>query len=328
MSQLPESGHETPAPGSSESDVIVGCIAKYNFNDIAAWVNSLASSGFRGRRVIIHLDVDSNTIAELERRGFETYDAAPLHSVVNPALKRPVHGAEISVNRFYYIWYFLSQQRSNMPPPRYLCTTDVRDVIFQRDPSQWIEQHLGPKRLLVGSESLRFQDEPWGAKTLQDSYGPDVWKALHSKLIYCAGVIAGEFQTVIDLSLQIYLMSPGYRVHFCDQMALNVLLSSRAYQDITCFASLGDNWACHAGALSNRELIKRAEADLSYPTPRFDGKFVRTSSGEIYTIVHQYDRADWGAQLESQYGAAPSDSHAAGEKPHWIGHILKGLKNP
>jgi hypothetical protein len=33
-------------------------------------------------------------------------------------------------------------------------------------------------------------------------------------------------------------------------------------------------------------------------------------------------------QLERQYGAAPSDSHAAGEKPHWIGHILKGLKNP
>jgi hypothetical protein len=311
---------------SSQLDVVVGCIAHYKFSDIAAWVNSLDACGYRGRRVVIYLDVDAATVAELERRGYETYDASALHSGPNPVLKKPTHGAEISVNRFYYIWHFLSQQGSSIAPPRYLITTDVRDVVFQRNPSHWIEQHMGAKQLLVGSESLRFEDEPWGAKTMQDTYGPDIWNAFQSKLIYCAGIIAGEFQTMIDLSLQIYLMSPGHRVHFCDQMALNVLLNSKVYEDITYFASLGENWACHAGALSTAQAIERAGADLNYPTPQFDGNLVRTSSGEIYTLVHQYDKVGWGRQIESLYGVAEIIRPSAHDKPHPIRRILQRLR--
>jgi len=326
MSQLPMSDKKTVIADSSESDVVVGCISKYKFKDIAAWANSLATSGFRGRRVVIHLDVDAGTIAELQQRGFELYDAAVLHDIANPVLKKPIHGSEISVNRFYYIWHFLSQHRPDASPPRYLCMTDVRDVIFQRNPSQWIEKRLGEKRLLVGCESLRFEDEPWGAKTLQDSYGPDVWNVLRRRLIYCAGIIAGEFRTTIDLCLQIYLMSPGDRVHFCDQMALNLLLSSRAYEDITYFASLGEDWACHAGALSTAQAIERAGVELNYPTPQFDGKLVRTFSGETYTIVHQYDCAGWRPQIESLYGVSGAASHAADDKPHWSHRIIQRLK--
>lgn len=318
----------TPAPDSSDLDVVVGCISRYQFRSIAAWANSLESCGFRGRRVVIHLDVDARTVSELERRGYETYNASILHSVPNSALKKPVDPSEISVNRFYYIWHFLSRWKAGLRPPRYLIATDVRDVIFQRNPSIWLEQNLDEKRFVVGCESIRFEDEPWGAKTFQDSYGPDIWRAHQRNLIYNAGIIAGQFHNMIDLCLQIYLMSPGHRVHYSDQMALNVLLASRLYNEVTYFASLDESWACHVGSLANPDVLKKADANLPYPRPVFDGSVVRTIHGDVFTFVHQYDRvAEWANQLANRYSGIEAVDPATDKKPSLVSRVLNRIRN-
>jgi hypothetical protein len=174
---------------------------------------------------------------------------------------------------------------------------------------------------------MRFEDEPWGAQTMQDSYGPDIWHAHQKNLIYCAGIIAGEFQIMIDLSLQMYLMSPGDSVHFCDQIALNVLLGSNVYKEITYFAALSESWACHAGGLANPEAIKRAETFMKYPMPHFDGTFVHTASGEIYTLVHQYDRAaEWGPQLESRYNPDATGGQASANEHSLVRRVLSRIR--
>lgn len=294
----------TASGESSASDVVVGCIAGLCFEQIAAWVGSLDACGFRGRRVVIHYRVDPQTIAELDRRGYETYDASCLHGAGNRLLKEENSRAgEISVNRFYYIWYFLSQVPV-APDARYLMAIDVRDVVFQRNPSLWMEQNLGQKRLLVGCESLRFEDEPWGAQTMQECYGPHIWNAYRRNLIYNAGTMAGEFRTMIDLCLQVYLLSPGDRVLYSDQQALNLLLGSAVYRDITCFASSEDGWACQAGTIADPNLLQQVRHHLTCPAPWFDGEFVRTAAGEIFTLVHQYERVpEWNMPLRKKYSA-------------------------
>lgn len=297
---------------SSALDTVVGCIAGLSFGQIAPWVESLDACGFRGRRVVIHLRADSKTVTELNRRGYETYDASCLHEGKNQILKRnSVRGVwarlkgrrdeEISVNRFYYIWYFLSQV-ATFPFGRYLMAIDARDVIFQRNPSLWLEQNLGQKRLVVGCESLHYEDEPWGARRMQECFGPHVWKAYRRNLIYNAGTIAGEFRTMIDLCLQVYLLSPGFRVLYSDQQALNLLLGSAVYQKITCFASSEDGWACQAGTIADPKALQKVSHHLTCPRPLFDGEFVRTAAGEIFTLVHQYDRVpEWDMPLKEKH---------------------------
>lgn len=284
-------------------DIVVGCISGLSFEQIAPWVGSLDACGFRGRRVVIHLRVDPQTVAELKRRGYETYDASCLHSVGNRNFgENPAHD-EISVNRFYYIWYFLSQAAS-VPYARYLMSMDVSDVVFQRNPSHWLERNIGQKRLVVGCESLRFEDEPWNAQTMQECYGPHVWQSYRRNLIYNAGTMAGEFQTMIDLCLQIYLLAPGERVLYSDQQALNLLLGSAVYREITRFATSEDGWACQAGATAEPNLLKQVRHFLTGPMPWFDGEFVRTASGEIFTVVHQYNRVpEWDMPLRKKYQA-------------------------
>jgi len=251
---------------------------------------------------VIHVRADSQTVAELNRRGYETYDASCLHGAGNRILKENPRDAEISVNRFYYIWYFLSQV-AVVSHPRYVMAIDVGDVVFQLNPSLWLEQTLGEKRLVVGCESLRFEDEPWNAQTMQECYGPDVWEVYRHKLIYNAGTIAGEFRTMMDLCLQVYLLSPGDRVLYSDQQALNLLLGSEVYRETTCFASSEDGWACQAGTTADPNLLQKVSRHLNCPAPLFDGEFVRTAAGEIFTLVHQYNRVpEWDMPLKEKYG--------------------------
>jgi hypothetical protein len=302
---------------SNVSDAVVGCISGLRFEQIAPWVGSLDACGFRGRRIVIHVRANSETVAELHRRGYETYDASCLHSAGNCILKENPQDAEISVNRFYYIWYFLSQTALAFHP-RYVMAIDVGDVVFQRNPSLWLEENLGQKRLVVGCESLRFEDEPWNAQTMQGCYGPHVWEAFRHKLIYNAGTIAGEFQTMMDLCLQVYLLSPGDRLAYSDQQALNVLLGSEVYQDITCFASSEDGWACQAGTTADPNLLPTVGPHLTCPAPLFDGEFVRTARREIYTLVHQYNRVpEWDSTLKEKYGVVAPMTKPTVQKSRW-----------
>jgi len=325
------------------SDAVVGCISGLRFEQIAPWVGSLDACGFRGRRIVIHVGTAPQTVAELDRRGYETYDASCLHSAGNGILNEHPRHAEISVNRFYYIWYFLSQI-AVVSDPRYVMAIDVGDVVFQRNPSLWLEQNLGKKRLVVGCESLRFEDEPWNGGTMQDCYGPHVWKAYRHKLIYNAGTIAGEFRTIMDLCLQVYLLSPGDRVLYSDQQALNVLLGSKVYQEVTCFASSEDGWACQAGTTADPDLLQKVRPHLTCPSPLFDGEIVRTAAGEIFTLVHQYNRVpEWDLAFKERYGVAPTRADTLGPhspeygtrpstprstQPGWARNLLAPLPEP
>ena len=107
---------------------------------------------------------------------------------------------------------------------------------------------------------------------------------------------------MIGLCLQVYFLSPGDRVLYSDQHALNLLLGSAVYREITCFASSEDGWACQAGATADPNLLQKVHNYLTCPAPSFDGEFVRTAGGEIFTLVHQYNRVpEWDVPLKKKY---------------------------
>jgi hypothetical protein len=289
-------------PAAHAPDLVVGCISALSLEQITPWLSSLDACGFQGRKIVIHFSADADVLAELTRRGCEALDARALHQGESTRLKSAPLPEEISVDRFYYLWYFLGRLAEQGARFRYVVATDVRDVIFQRDPIRWLEKHLGGKRLLVSSEALRFEDEPWGARTMLDCFGPNVWERFRRRPIYNAGTIAGELRTIVDLALQVYTLAPGERVTYSDQAALNLLLGQTPLADVTRFACSEDGWACQAGTMADPNLLPMVRHRLLEPEPWFDGDVVRTAAGEAFTLVHQWDRVpEWAGPLRLKY---------------------------
>jgi hypothetical protein len=196
------------------------------------------------------------------------------------------------------MWFFLNRLPDDVKSQyRYLISTDVGDVIFQSNPSDWLGANMsrvdGRKYLLnATTESLKYKDEVmWGAKNMMDSFGPIVSDYMKDRLIYNAGTLSGDYQTVVDMFLVIYEMCQGFGTVNPDQAAYNVLLSLEPYKRITKFNMSEDGWACQLGTTYKPEALVHFKENLVEPSPIIgeDG-IVCTSTGKPFVIVHQYNR--------------------------------------
>jgi hypothetical protein len=281
-------------------DIVVGCITGYNFDKIKPWVNSLDRSGFTGTKAMICYNVDYETVDELVKR-----DYTILAFKKNDQEKRFEYKPQFSivVERFYHLWYFLKQLKGQY---RYIITTDVKDVIFQSNPSTWLENNIKDKKINVACESIRYKDEDWGNNNLLKSFGQLIHDHNKDNLIYNAGTISGEFDTMLDVFLNIYLLCNGSSPFIDggggpDQAALNVLLNMKSYKDITNFAMSEDGYAAQLGTTGPQIHGKYADK-LVEKTPKLVYDNVCTSDGTPFALVHQYDRVpEWNELIGKKY---------------------------
>ena len=290
-------------------DILIGTISGYDFETIACWCNSLERSGYQGRRVMLVANGDAELLKKLRERGFEvvTYKEDP----VTGAASHPsatFTDEDISSDRFYLIWQFLSSQR--LDDTRYVIAADVRDVVFQSDPTLWLSRHLGDKLLNVSSEALAIEHQEWNRSSVMENFGVAVYERLRSRPIWNAGVIAGTAYCFRDLCLNIHLLCRASVSTYSDQAALNVILSLEPYHRITRFSLSEDGWACHAGVIADPELEKHGTLILE-PLPVFDGRRVYTAGGLEYVMVHQYDRISaWLDATRAEFGSRPAEAEA------------------
>lgn len=191
---------------SEQTDIIIGCVTDYEFDAMRPWVNSLEQSGFCGRKAMIVYNASPAAVRELETRDFIIYGPGKRDSRGGYFYRDNFH-EDIVVIRFFHIWQLLrSLNHLNL---RFCITTDVRDLIFQTNPSDYLGDHLGTNALNVGSESLIYANEPWGNRNMYNSFGPSIYDFMSSMPIYNAGAIGGRAHTLADFCLNIYLLSKG-----------------------------------------------------------------------------------------------------------------------
>ncbi len=139
-------------------DLIIGTSTNYDWSKLKYWVNSINASGFEGDKVLVLLNCDKETVKKVIDAGFIVV-AGQKDSEGNLVHQSaiPVH-----VERFLFMHNFLTTRDY-----RYIITTDVKDVVFQHNPIEYIEKNLHEdKDLIFASESLRYIDEPWGNQNL------------------------------------------------------------------------------------------------------------------------------------------------------------------
>jgi hypothetical protein len=272
-------------------DIVIGAITNYKWDNIKCWVNSLDQSGFDGTKILLCYNIDYAVAEELSKRGYTIF-AFGRNDEEN-RLTYQKENFNICLERFLHIWYFLSRLQ-NKEQYRYVIATDVGDVIFQSNPSDWLKENLGSKELNVGSECIRYKDEEWNKQNMYLSFGPLMYESMQDKIVHNAGAIAGDFDAFVDLCKQIYLTCGGSPVHVpgggaADQAALNILINSKPFSDITNFAKSEDGWAAQLEVMANPAKIDKLKDLITEPRLKIENNEVLTHDGKKYCIVHQYD---------------------------------------
>jgi hypothetical protein len=277
-------------------DLIIGCTTNYDWSKLKYWVNSINQSGFEGDKVMIAFNISYETVEKLTKAGFQVIIPG-----TNNEEKRcyeyqsslPVH-----VERFIHIYNYLDSHDNY----RFVITTDVKDVVFQKDPTKFLGVELPGSKLMFASESIKYKDEPWGNQNLMETFGPYFHERFKDNTIYNVGVLAGRGEAIKSLCSMIFVMSTNRPIPIVDQSTFNFMISQEPYKSISQYMKSESGWACQLGTTADPSKIDEFKPFLLEPSPiMIDGK-VTTSTGKDFTIVHQYDRVpEWKKVIEEKY---------------------------
>lgn len=281
-------------------DIIIGGASNYSWNELKYWINSIKKSGFDGDIVLCMTNVTKETIDILRSKDVKLF----LYGTSKSDGSYVYEKKEVShVERFAHIFHYLSSTREKY---RYVITTDTRDVIFQNNPSTWLENNLNEHKVVCSSEGLIYENEPWGNKNLLETFGDYFYDILKKEIIYNVGTIAGEFEYVKDLILMIFQMSINRPIPIVDQAVFNFLINFEPYKEMTRKTTHKDGWAVQLG--TSPQGVKSGSGDIGYiasqnpteyikyqmnyldKTPIIENDIVMNQDRIPFTIVHQYDR--------------------------------------
>ena len=277
------------------SNLILGLCANYTTDQLAPFVKSLRSTEFRGE-VAFFIDRLSDTTIQflhthdcrtIPFRQFRHFRGAQSvrrvlarvfrafwsHSPPPERVRRLVTQFwNCMAARFFVYESYLRQMDGRFEK---VMLTDVRDVVFQRDPFEF--SMAG--RLCAFQESLpRIGDDYFNSQWIKDAFGRKVYERLCDCPVYCAGVTIGSASGVGDYlhTMTRYLLSrvglAGY-----DQGVHNYLIHTGRMEDVVCYR----NWmgpVLTLGAVATSDIRMSADGIL------------RNLDGEIANVIHQYDR--------------------------------------
>jgi hypothetical protein len=259
-----------------KKDLIIGAFRNYTFNTIKPWIQSINECGFTGEKVIISIGSSKETNQKLTDSGFIV--------VEYPAQSKSAFHME----RFIHIYNYLKENKDKY---RYVITTDVRDVIFQNNPSEWIENNIKDKKMIAVSESINIKYEHWNRQNIINAFGQHFYQDIEDQEVYNVGTLAGTSDYIKDLCGMLYQLSANRPDWVADQAAYNVLLNWHPYKDETLFVGLSDAWSCNLHITNKPGEKEHFAPFILQPVPFFeDGLMKDGTSKEPFFIVHQYDR--------------------------------------
>ena len=246
---------------------IVGCITKYGIEQIKPFVESIEQSGFTGEKLMLVYEITQDTIDYLKNKGWLLIQSEPQQHII--------------LQRFRDMYQVLHQYETDV-----IIWVDVKDIIFQKDPTEWLNKWMR-RDILAFSESLKFGDEAWARLNAGTSF-PMEWEWLQTKEIHCAGTIVGKRDAIRDLFIDIYRWSltTSNPEQLADQAAYNILIHLNQFKDKVQFVKQQEGFA----AQLHLKLKKGDTLPYTEILPNINGIEVKNEKGELYTLVHQYDR--------------------------------------
>lgn len=274
------------------SNLLIGAYFGYSWERIEPWIKSAVRCVENTHIAVIQYtghvasDVDETVMARLEGLGVE---------VVRKQLR---FGDSIYHRRFYDIHAYIK----NHPEFAFAITTDVRDVIFQRDPFPFLKQTLNDSntRIYASSEGLLYKNEAWGRQNIEACFGEDGARLMNEP-IFNAGVLSGHAPALADVCHLIYCMSMTVlyekQNRQADQAAYNMIISSELGKAVVYRGQHDEGFAAQLGTTADPQKMDAFRPHLLCPEPTIIDDKVSTSDGRVFCIVHQYDRVPQLAKI-------------------------------
>lgn len=282
----------------AQKDLIIGAFSNYNdYNVLKPWVQSIKDTGFDGDIVLIAVDAGDEIVDTLIKEG------------VMVIRHKNVNNERIHMLRFLHIYNYLKNHQIRY---RYVITTDVRDVVFQTNPSRYLEINNNfpyNKDLIIQSEAILIKDEAWNRDNIIKNFGEYFYEDVKNSPVYNVGILAGETDWVRDACFSIYQLSLNRPDWVADQAAFNMMVNYQPWINHIKYATLKDAWAINAHVTNKPDQMEEFGPYLLEERPVMVNGQVRNSDGVPFVIVHQYDRVpEWTSYYSKKYGTNTSKS--------------------
>jgi hypothetical protein len=276
-----------------EKDLIIGAFTNYDFNSLKPWIKSINDCGFSGHKVLIAIDSTEEVHHEIADCGFEVIVAKNQNNM------------KIHMLRFLHIYDYL---KKNSDQFNRVITTDVRDVIFQSDPSLYLDGVMNAP-MIAQSEAIRIKDEAWNRNNIIKNFGQYYYDDVKDNEVLNVGILAGDAKYIKDLCFFLFQMSFNRPDWVADQAAYNVMLNYSPFKENTQILRLCDAWALNAHVTNKPEQMNEFGPYLLEERPYMEDGVVKNSSGSPFVIVHQYDRVpEWNQYYINKYGVEQKSS--------------------
>jgi hypothetical protein len=278
-------------------DILIGGIDLYNWDKVKTWIKSARQSGFSGDIVLLGYRIANDILENSKNYGVDVYQInydSFGNEIVHEGSGIPTQCHQL---RFFHTWQFLVDNHEKY---NNVIITDVRDVIFQKNPSEYLNEKLSTEcPIMISSEGILFKDEPWNLQNLVRGFGPIIADKLTPRTAHNVGVLAGKSLAMKNLCLSLYSNTVGRYIP-SDQSSFNVLLYEgllSSYVD----TNHNDSWACQCGVVLDPEKSHYTPFLLE-PRPVIKNGLVYNNKGELFHIVHQWDRVpELKSSVERRY---------------------------
>lgn len=295
----------------AQKDLIIGAFSNYNdYNVLKPWVQSIKDTGFSGDIVLIAVDVGDEIVERLVSEGVKIIRTG------NPS------NTKIHMLRFLHIFDYLKKHPLDY---RYVITTDVRDVVFQGNPSEYLEIDANfsyRKDLIIQSEAILIRDEAWNRDNIIKNFGEYFYNEVKDFPVYNVGILAGEASWVRDACFSIYQLSLNRPDWVADQAAFNMMVNFNPWHDHIHRATLKDAWAINAHVTNKPDQMAEFGPYLLEERPSMVDGIVKNADGVPFVIVHQYDRVpEWTEYYSKKYGTIGNKTQLNTELPKYFTYI-------
>lgn len=274
-------------------DLIIGAFTNYDeFQVLRPWVQSINDSGFEGDKVLIAINTTPEMCQDITNQGFNVI------AVNDTEQKLRVH-----MLRFIHVYDFLNKHADDY---RFVITTDVRDVIFQKNPSKFMENYFNKERhwlkLIAQSEAIKIKDEAWNRDNIIKNFGKFFYEDVKDKEVLNVGLIAGLAHSVKDLCFFLFQMSLNRPDWVADQAAYNMICNFGPFKDVIGVLRLKDAWALNAHVTNKPDQMEEFGPHLLEERPKMIDGVIYNSDDKPFVIVHQYDRVpEWMEYFSKKY---------------------------
>lgn len=247
------------------------------------YVKSLEMAGFKGTKLMFVSGVSIEILQRLIDAGFKVVDFAP-------------GSGTFGFERIKPIVAFLNEHSQEY---RNVVWTDWPDVVFQSDPSIWLENHLVGGYKLVGCTDSVTIENGGGTDEWVKRVSPEVFERIKRCDVCCCGTLAGESQALRDLLHNMHRML-STDMSLIDQGVLNFLLRISPFKEITLFPKLEDGFV---GGLV--QFLGGRTNVWTNPHPRLDeetGLVYPFGKDTPFVLLHQHNRnVAWWRCISSRY---------------------------